>query len=142
MPDMGEYGGAWAALASVIVGFFVYLGTRATARATRDGQRRAEDLEEDATAITGYATLVADIQKDRQETRDRLDTAEKRIRQQDERIADVEKRLEKFQRMYRDAIKYIISLRRIIITNLPGYVIPEPPESLMIDIDGGHNDGR
>lgn len=130
---------AWGVIGITISGLLVYLGTRFTAKSTRQAQRDEVEAEEDANAITGYARLVRDITEDRKMMRDRLDEQDTRIEAQNKKINELERRVEKFQRLYQNAIKYIVLLRRIIINEIPAYAIPEPPEGLMMDIDGGHH---
>lgn len=139
MDEISGANGIWVAASSIAVAFLAFLGTRYTAKSTRRAQETASEAEQDATAITGYAQLVKDITEDRKSMRARLDEQDERIGKQDRKISELEKRVEKFQRLYQNAIKYIVALRRIIVRELPGYDIPEPPEGLMMDIDGGQH---
>lgn len=118
------------------MGFLAYLGTRFTGRTSVVANQRSTEIEKDANAVEGYARLLAEYRQDHAAYRERLDKMERKVDEQESEITTLSRKLDTYLRRYRDAIKYIVQLRNIIAERLPGELIPEPPETLLLDIDG------
>ncbi len=118
----------WGAVGTLAVAIVTAGATVAVGRRSREGDERTYQLQSDAGIASGYNLLTGDLRRDIEELR--------RDRDQDrKRITDLEGRLDRIGRRYREAVSYIRVLRAFITDNVQGHEPPPMPSDLTLDID-------
>ena len=129
----------WGPFAVVLAGLLGLYGSKLLADRSRAGDERTAEIQANAGIASGYSLLTSDLRteltrKDAERRRD-IDDLRKRSNEDRARITDLEGRLDRIGRRYREAVSYIRVLRAFITDNVQGHEPPPMPDDLTLDLD-------